>query len=127
RSVTNRAAAVPAWSATSNDLRNSSSSWSYSQPSSQGIALTCPEEEIGSSSAGPWRTPSRSAWRTGRVVWSPPALLAESIHSGARARGANPPEHDVGKHQNKHRDRRVVGVLEVSPPALPVASDPAPE
>ena len=34
-------------------------------PSSQGTSVTWPEEEIGSSSAGPCRSPSATAWRRG--------------------------------------------------------------
>ena len=45
-------------SATSTSLRRAPSSRACSQPSSQGSAATWPDEEIGSSSAGPWSSPS---------------------------------------------------------------------
>ena len=46
RRLIRRAAAVPVWSATSNDLRSSSSSRQYCQPASHGTTAICPEEEI---------------------------------------------------------------------------------
>ena len=55
------AAAAPACSATSKLLRSSGSISSQSQPASQGTRTMWAELETGSSSAGPWTTPSASA------------------------------------------------------------------
>ncbi len=53
RSAIKSAPAVPACSATSNDLRVSSSSSAYDHPSSAGTSTRWPDDEMGSSSAGP--------------------------------------------------------------------------
>ena len=49
--------AVPAWSATAISLRSDPLRRACSQPSSQGTSSTCADDEIGSSSAGPWSSP----------------------------------------------------------------------
>src|SRR5689334_9962858 len=113
RSPMSSAAAVPACRATSKALRSSPSSDTYGQPSSHGTSVVCAEEEIGSSSAGPCRAPSASAWRTG------------SASSGGGIERARPaPAHErVGDADDDQREHRVVDVVQGVPPFLPARAD----
>src|SRR4051794_8084781 len=109
RRATSSAAAVPACSAISKALRSSPSSSAYSQPASHGTSVTWPEEEIGSSSAGPCSAPRARAWR--RLGVLRPATAA------ARAPPAQPQVDDPG---DDHRGDRVVDVVQPVLPAPPV-------
>src|SRR5580704_6545630 len=125
RRLIRSAAAVPVWSATSNDLRSSSSSREWSQPASQGKTAMWPEDEIGRSSAGPWSAPRTTACQTGRSSDATRRLLGHGRRAAApRPRGA----HDqIADRENEQDGAGVVHVLEVVPPALPGAPDLAAE
>src|SRR3954451_484970 len=110
RNATSSAAAVPACRATSKALRSSLSSSAYSQPASHGTSVTWPEEEMGSSSAGPCSSPSASACRTLGV-------LRRDIPAAARP----PPPHDqVRDAREDHGGDGVVHVVQGVLPVLPV-------
>ena len=79
---------MPVWSATSNDLRSSSSSRLKSQPASHGTTATCPEEEIGSSSAGPCSAPRTTACQTGRSSDATRRPYATAVGPPRRVRAA---------------------------------------
>src|SRR3954454_23212832 len=121
RSPISRAAAVPACSATSNALRSSASRSGYDQPSSHGTSVVCAEEETGSSSAGPWSTPSASAWESFRLGSSSP----RGICRGPARAPALPPaaHHEQHDADDDHGDDRVVDVVQVVLPLLPVRAD----
>src|SRR3954471_13840957 len=121
RSPISRAAAVPACSATSKALRSSASSSGYDQPSSHGTSVVCAEEETGSSSAGPWSTPSASAWKSFRLGSSG----RRGICRGPARAPALPPaaHHEQHDADDDHRDDRVVDVVQVVLPLLPVRAD----
>src|SRR4051794_3665154 len=120
RSPISRAAAVPACSATSKALRSSASRSGYDQPSSHGTSVVCADEETGRSSAGPWSTPSASAWESFR---SPSG--ARRIGRGlARALAVAPVAHDERDDpEDDQRDDGVVDVVEAVLPAGPLRPD----
>src|SRR4051794_15083214 len=121
RSPISRAAAVPAGSATSNALRSSASSDGYDQPSSHGTSVVCAEDETGSSSAGPWSTPSASAWESFRLGSSGRRRIRRGpARAPALAAPAHHEQHDA---DDDHRDDRVVDVVQVVLPRLPVRAD----
>src|SRR4051812_47756557 len=122
RSPISRAAAVPACSATSNALRSSASRSGYDQPSSHGTSVVCAEEETGSSSAGPWSTPSASAWESFRLGSSSGrrGIRRGPARAPALAPTAHHEQHDA---DDDHRDDRVVDVVQVVLPLLPVRAD----
>src|ERR1700704_1510955 len=116
RSATTSAAAVPACSATSKPLRSSGSRRAYGQSSSQGTSATWPDEEIGSSSAGPWRAPSATAWMT-----SSPSLSRRGIGGGLVLAAPRPvAQHEVDDPDDDQRRHRVVDVVERVLPFRPV-------
>src|SRR3954447_4383054 len=109
RSATSSAAAVPACSATSKALRSSPSSSAYSQPASHGTSVTCPDELIGSSSAGPCRSPSATASDALGV-------LRRDIPA------AHAPHEQVRDPADDQRGHRIVDVVQGVLPVLPVRS-----
>src|SRR3954463_3765311 len=113
-----RAAAVPACSATSKALRSSASSSGYDQPSSHGTSVVWAEEETGSSSAGPWSTPSARAWES----FSCPSGARRIRRGLGRALAARTPAADdqVDDPDDDQRDDRVVDVVQAVLPVRPV-------
>src|SRR3954468_3989217 len=121
RSPMSSAAAVPAWSATSNALRSSGSRSGYDQPSSHGTSVVCADEETGMSSPGPWSRPSASACQSFRLPSGRRRIgrgLARAL--AAIAPAAHDEQHDP---EDDHRDDRVVDVVQVVLPLLPVRAD----
>src|SRR4051812_23628980 len=105
------ASAVPAWSATSNDLRSSSSSSTYDQPRSAGTSTRWPLLEIGRSSAGPCSRPSPTAWPN------------ESACLRRGFRTAPPPAHEpVGDPHHDEGEHHVVDVVQAVLPVGPVVA-----
>src|SRR3954447_211055 len=120
RSPTRSAAAVPACSAISNALRSSGSRSGYDQPSSHGTSVVWADEETGMSSAGPWSTPSASAWESFRLASDRRRIrrgLGRALASLAPA--AHDQQHDP---EDDHRDDRVVDVVQAVLPLLPVGA-----
>src|SRR5262249_15425918 len=127
------ASPAPAWRATSKDLPSCASA-GESQPASTRVRFVWADGETGSSSAGPWASPSATAWpsrsagatagaTSGRVDG---ASRAESLLGKAsRAGGAAPAaaEDQVRDRADDERQKRVVDVLEGRPRALPVAAE----
>ena len=81
-----------------------------------------PEDEIGSSSAGPCSAPRTIACQTGRSSDATPGPYATAV--GPPRRGPRGDPHDqIRDRRDEQGGADVVDVLEVVPPALPVASD----
>src|SRR5687767_10461071 len=127
RKPSSSAAAVPACSATSKLLRASASSSYHGQPASHGTSEMWAELETGSSSVGPWMTPSAAA-RPGLSSRAAGAAGTRSpLRLGRRCRWRLPgpaaldePVDDAEKDRGEHD---VVAVVEVIAPLLPVVAD----
>src|SRR5688500_18332970 len=127
RNPSRSAAAVPACSATSKLLRASASSSYHGQPASHGTSEMWAELETGSSSVGPWMTPSDAA-RPGLSSRAAGVAGTRSpLRLGCRRCGRLPgspspdePVNDAGEDRGQHD---VVPVVEVVAPLLPTVAD----
>src|SRR4051812_37397761 len=84
-----------------------------------------PELEIGSSSAGPCRTPSATACRTGRPASGSranrPTLGGRGV-GGGLVLGPAPAEQQIDDADDDQRGDRVVDVVELVLPVVPVVA-----